>query len=321
MSQRDLNKLSLLAEVACDYFERGLNQDEIARKLHLSRPRVSRLIKEAKESGIISFKINYNFERHYELEQRLKSRFHLKEVRVLNNRGRNPAVIQMDVANLAAKYVSERLKDDLIIGTSWGKTLADMVSQFQPFRFSVDVVQLVGSVPCKTPNTTPQAIVSDLASAIGGQAYFLNTPLFIDDDFVRETIQKDTNNSFILNKALYCDFAITGITDLSSIQNSEFWQAYMTSEMFEEIIAKGAAGAIFAKFYDIKGKLIDCAWNRKTVTASLENMKDVEDVIAVASSPGKAQAILSAVKGSFITTLITDGTTATKVLQLFEERH
>lgn len=37
MNQKELKKLSLLAEVACDYYERGLTQNEIADKLFLSR--------------------------------------------------------------------------------------------------------------------------------------------------------------------------------------------------------------------------------------------------------------------------------------------
>ena len=37
MDQRELKKLSLLAEVACDYYERGLTQNEIADKLFLMK--------------------------------------------------------------------------------------------------------------------------------------------------------------------------------------------------------------------------------------------------------------------------------------------
>ena len=52
MTEKELKKLSLLAEVACDYYERGLDQSEIADRLYLSRTRVSRLLKEAMEKGL-----------------------------------------------------------------------------------------------------------------------------------------------------------------------------------------------------------------------------------------------------------------------------
>ena len=53
MKEKELKKYSLLAEVACDYYERGLDQNCIADRLCLSRTRVSRLLKEAQEKGIV----------------------------------------------------------------------------------------------------------------------------------------------------------------------------------------------------------------------------------------------------------------------------
>ena len=86
MTQKELMKLSLLAEIAGYYYERGMTQNEIADRLCISRTRVSRLLKEAQDKGIVSFSINYHYERHYILEDHLKSRYPLKEVRILNNR-------------------------------------------------------------------------------------------------------------------------------------------------------------------------------------------------------------------------------------------
>ena len=45
--------LRLLAKVARLYFEAGLKQREICEALHLSQPRVSRLLKEAEQRGIV----------------------------------------------------------------------------------------------------------------------------------------------------------------------------------------------------------------------------------------------------------------------------
>ena len=52
MTDKEIRKYSFLAEIACDYYERGLSQNEIADKICLSRTRVSRLLKEAEEAGI-----------------------------------------------------------------------------------------------------------------------------------------------------------------------------------------------------------------------------------------------------------------------------
>ena len=75
MTEKELKKLSLLAEVACDYYERKLDQSEIAKRLCLSRTRVSRLLKEAADKGVVKITVNYRYSeynRHYELEERSK---------------------------------------------------------------------------------------------------------------------------------------------------------------------------------------------------------------------------------------------------------
>lgn len=315
MTDKELKKISLLAEVACDYYERGLSQNEIADRLCLSRTRVSRLLKEASEKGIVRFSINYNFERHYELEERLKSRLNLKNVRVLNNRDRDVSRISKDVGSLAASYIMKAVKKDMIIGTAWGTTLADVMQALQPVDLPVDIVQLMGSVPCQTPNCTPQAIVAGIADRFHGHSDFLNLPLFIEDDYVREVICRDNNNSTILNKGMFSDMILTSVSDVERIQEKEFWLGYMTPAMYDDLIRNKAVGSIFGRFYNNDGNEVDCIWNRKCVSIAFNYIKNVPDVVAVVASPFKAKATLAAIHGNLITTLITDGTTATRILE------
>ena len=47
------DQLRLLTKVARMYHERGLRQPQIAAQLHISQPRVSRLLKQAAEMGIV----------------------------------------------------------------------------------------------------------------------------------------------------------------------------------------------------------------------------------------------------------------------------
>ncbi len=319
MTEKEMKKLSLLAEVACDYYERRLDQNEIAKRLCLSRTRVSRLLKEAFEKGVVNITVNYRyseFNRHYELEERFCSRFGLKTARILNNRGRDLACLQQDVGSLAAEYLTGCLKKDLVIGVAWGSALKDIASSLYPAGFPVDVVQLMGSVPGGVPNCTPQAIVSDIAERIQGHADYLNLPLFIEDDYARSQLCSDWNNKKILNKGVFSDLMITGISSITEIGEKESWLGYMTPQMYRELLKKGAVGAVFARFFDANGLEVDSTWNRKCVGIPFCNIRESTDAVCIASSPKKAQAIYSAIRGKLINTLITDGTTATAVLNL-----
>lgn len=318
MTQKELMKLSLLAEIAGYYYERGMTQNEIADRLCISRTRVSRLLKEAQDKGIVSFSINYHYERHYILEDHLKSRYPLKEVRILNNRNYmqdfDAATIQNAVASLAASYLMEKLQPDMIIGTSWGTTLAKVVHHLQPANLPIQLVQLIGSVPCKFPEHTPQAVIANLSTLFQCPGHFLNLPLFIEDDYVREVMLRDANNKHILDIGMFSDMVLTGISDMDSVHAQRDWLGYLTEDMYQELIQKGAIGAICARFFDRNGKEVDCRWNRSCVGISFSRLRSVPDVVVIASGTNKAPAITYALKNGLVDTLITDGSTATAVL-------
>lgn len=314
MNQKELKKLSLLAEVACDYYERGLTQNEIADKLFLSRTRVSRLLKEAVEQGIVSFSVNYTFERCYEIEERLKDRFGLKHARVLNNRIREKSMYHQDVCKLGAEYLMEHTKKHMIIGTGWGDSLAVLLKKLQPLDLSTDIVQLMGSVPCESISSTPQAVVTSLAEIFNGHADFLNLPLYIEDEYVRNAMCSDSNNSVILKKGIFCDKVLASIGTLDKVKESNYWRGCMPQNLYKELIEKGACGSILGRFFDASGKELSCTWNDRSISLSIQQLQNIPDVVIVASPSSKAPALTAALKGNFINTLITDGTTATKIL-------
>ena len=314
MDQRELKKLSLLAEVATDYYVRGLTQNEIADKLFLSRTRVSRLLSEAVEKEIVTFTIHYTFERHYEIEERLKSRFGLKHARVLNNRISEKSLYLQNACKLGAEYLMENVKKNMIIGTGWGDSLSMMLRFLQPLDIGADVVQLMGSVPCKTPNSTPQAIVTSLAETFRGHADFLNLPLYIEDDYVRNIMCSDSNNSIILKKGIFCDKVLASVGTLEQVKENGYWRGCMPIDVYEDLQKKGACGSILGRFFDADGKELDCRWNEKSISLSIRQLQNIPDVVIVASPSSKASALAAALKGGFINTVITDGTTATKIL-------
>lgn len=188
------------------------------------------------------------------------------------------------------------------------------MTHLQPTDIPVYIVQLMGAVPCSSPTYTPQGIVSSMSEVLGKKGNFLNLPLYIENDYVRDVMCQDSNNSKILNQGFFSDMILTSVNDLASIQKKKFWLGYMTDDMYREICEKGAVGAMFARFFDENGKEIDCTWNRRCVSISFQHIKEVPNVVLIASGREKTAAISCAVKSGLVDTLITDGTTASYVL-------
>lgn len=93
-------KIERMIVVAHMYYEEDMNQNQIAKKLGISRPLVSVLLKEAKACGIVKITINdININRE-KITRFLKERFFLKQV-ILVPDGANDGETDRSVASEA----------------------------------------------------------------------------------------------------------------------------------------------------------------------------------------------------------------------------
>ena len=83
----------------------------------------------------------------------------------------------------------------------------------------------------------------------------------------------------------------------------------------EELIRQGAIGDISLRYYDIQGKLINSSLNDRVIGIDLTELKGINRVVGVAGGEEKVQAILGAIHGGLINTLITDIKTAHRLLE------
>ena len=77
------NQDELMMQAASMYYQEDMTQAEIARELFLSRTKVSRLLKLAKEQRKVEIRICGGAQRNSFLERLFKEQFGLKEVLIL----------------------------------------------------------------------------------------------------------------------------------------------------------------------------------------------------------------------------------------------
>ena len=68
-SLSDNEKRNMLASVANLYYNVEMTQNQIAERLFTSRSKISRMLKEARQLGIVEIKIFVPWDRNVELEQ------------------------------------------------------------------------------------------------------------------------------------------------------------------------------------------------------------------------------------------------------------
>lgn len=309
----------VILDVATFYYEQRLTQEEIAKRINTSRSTVSRLLEEARERGIVHIKINYPWQRQHSLEDKLIERFGLRGACVLVGKEKQDEEIRRGIGELAARLVDGYVRDNQVLGLSYGRSVASTIAALSPNRkLSLTVVPVIGAVGSDNPSIDGPDLVRRFANAYGGEYRYLPVPLLVDDVRTRDALIQSPKVYETLNLAKRADIIVLGIGTLSPDVSSEIWKGYLDERQLQRLKNQGAVGDMCGQFYDAHGQLLDLEVNRRSIGIGIEVLSMIEYVIAVASGKAKVEAILGALRGKYLNILVTDDTTAAAVLQLDE---
>lgn len=312
-----IKRTELLARVASMYYEDDLTQDEIARRIDTSRSTVSRMLQEARETGVVEITVHYPWKNVPEIEVDLIARFRLHQARVLLGRGQPYEEILHGLGVLAARYIESILVEGTVLGISWGVAVYSTVRALRPERkLPITVVQMVGAVGEGDPLIDGPDLARLLASVYGGEYRYLHAPLIVEDAHTREVLLQEPRIRETLSLARRADVALVGIGAPSPEVYSLLRAGYLGQDELAQLRAQGVVGDICARHYDARGRVLDIELNRRIVGIELEALHHIEQVIGVAGGEAKAEAIVGALRGGHVNVLVTDDATARKVLAL-----
>ncbi|MCG8572840.1 MAG: sugar-binding transcriptional regulator [Spirochaetes bacterium] len=313
---KDDNK-KLLMNVAKLYYLDQLNQKKKKKKLNTSRSTVSRLLKEAREEGIVKIKINFPWERDTELERELKKTFQLKEARVLTTYDQPIEDVILGIGFLAAEYLNQIIHDDITLAVSYGRSVFKTIQQLKSDYFpNMNIIQLIGALGKNNLYIDSPDLVKDLASVYHAKYQYLHTPLVVEDVRTHALLQQESSVQKTLNMAKQADIAILGIGSFKDKTSGIIWKGFLHEKDIIDLKAREAVGHICAQFYDIQGKILNVEIHTRTIGIGAMTLRNIPSVIAVAGGEVKAEAILGAIRGQFLNILITDDQAARKILEL-----
>lgn len=314
------NGMAMLSQIAHMYYDLKMSQPEIADKLYFSRSKVSRMLNKAVDVGVVDIKVKRVLARMPGFEQKLKASFGLKQAIVMTNFDEWEEEDSRDgLADYAAKYVSGQLKGPFVLGITGSQAVTRVVHKLRKIHpCELRVVQTIGATISKYMSGE---LVNSIAQTYGGKAYFLNTPLYVEDLYVKEMLLKDPAVTEASRLMAHCNLILMGIGSFDVRGNMPNWYGYMTPTHREEMARIGAVGSICAQFYDVNGHLLDCEWNQKCMTIPWEDIKKADSRVAITAGKSKVLPILGALRGNLLDVLITDTTTAAQVLEQDKTQH
>jgi deoxyribonucleoside regulator len=305
--------ISLLVEAARLYYEHDFSQQQIAQKLGVSRPGVSRLLSMAREKGIVNIEIRDPLDSGIKIENDLKNKYGLKKIIVVPEDKRE-TVIKERLGQAAYKMLSEIITDYGILGISWGTTMQEVARQSSVKKMNnLTVVQLNGGVSKAALDTHASEIAQILGEKFQATPYLLPLPAIVDSPEVKKAILSDKNIARTLDLGKKSEIAMYTI-GLFSEQSVLVKADYFNQKEVKSLIGKGAIGDICSRIIDHKGHICSSALNDRTIGIELEDLAKKPYSIAVAGGKEKLPAIHAALKGKWFNCLITDGWISNELL-------
>lgn len=303
----DVNTRDEYTKVAYYYYKHGMTQDDIAKKLSMSRQRVNRILKRCLETGIVKIVIQEYEHQNVELEIQLEELLGLNEIIIVNNRD---GEINEAIGAAASSYLERVTKDKDIIGFSRGRALSSLVNNLRPIeRKDLTVTQLVGGLNAEEAHINSDDIVRYSSEILHAKPCFMYAPIILENKELRDSLMKEGFFSRVYDTMKACTIALVGIGDMSN--NSVFvHRKFISKSEYDILQSNNSVGEICTHYFDINGKIIESGINDRVLAIDINSYKKIPLRIGVGGGTEKLSAIIGAARGSLINVLITDLETA-----------
>ena len=315
----DSPDLRLISKVSALYYNHECTQQEIANRLELSRPKVSRLLKQAKEHGIVKIKVSYPKGNFVELESNLEQKYDLNEVLIVESSSdgseADNSLLKSQLGTAAAKHLARTVADNDIIGVTWGTTLQAMVDMMPLVQTNdVHVVQMLGGFGPPEAKAHAMDISRRLSQSLNSGLTLLQSPGIVDSPEIKEVLIADRRVKSAFQLFPKVNKAYVGIGAISTNRVLQKENTEVSNDLQQEIYDSNAVGDIGLNFFDSQGKIVKTSLQERFIGMDLNQLKKVKTVVGIAGGKEKLEAIKGVLAGRYIHVLITDNLIAQHLL-------
>jgi DNA-binding transcriptional regulator LsrR (DeoR family) len=303
----------LTATVARRYYLDGASKSEIAVELGLSRFKVARMLDRARTSGLVRIELHYEGEIDLDLSVRLGTQYGLRRCLVIDSPEDDEALLRANVGRVAAGLLAEIVDKDDVLGLAWSRTLMAMRSALTTLA-PCAVVQLTGALWRPDVDEGSIELVRDVARIANGPAFCFYAPMILPEADTARSLRAQTEVAQAIDRFGELTKAIVTIgawargqsTVADAISETEFAQ-------HERL---GTCAELCGIQLDSEGNVLTTALSERIVGIGPEQLRAVPEIVAIAYGTPKARAVRAAVRGGFVTSLITHGSLARELLEL-----
>lgn len=293
------------------YYEEGLTQGAIAEQMGVSRPSVNAYLADARSRGIVNIEIAPEKFRDLTIAKALRDHFGLQDCLVIPTDGSERLLINR-LGDAGARVLGRNLRSGDTLAVTWGRTVLSLADQIIcPGLKDVRVVQATGGTTAKIP-WTPEACSSLLAKALNARAIPISAPAIVSSAAMRAMLMQESVLAEQLGILAEANRIVMGISSLrpeSTIHTSGFLDGGMQHTHYQD-----AVGSLVGRFISARGEPVIGPMHDRTIGLDLDQLRQIQQRIAIAGGMDKVAAILAALRGGFISILVTDSATGRGIL-------
>lgn len=304
-----MSDLDTLVRVSRLYYEHGETQERVAKVLGVTRPQVSRLLKEARAKGVVEIRIIDADDGAAAVGAALCGRFGLGDVRLAPTLEGHESAGRHRLGAIAAEVLRSVVRAGQVVGIGAGSSVSAIGEALEPPPSPIDatVVPLCGGFWLSAAGPEPFRRVAD---SLGATARALLAPGLLESPATRDALWEDPGIRAIRDLWDRLDVAVFGI-------GGPAWsEAAVGRELLDEIEAGRAVGEVLIAPYALDGGFVAPGLRARTIAFDARSLPRVPITIGVAEGASKVAPILGALRAGLVKTLVTDVRTAEAVIAL-----
>ncbi len=308
-------KRQQIIKVAKLYYQGNMSQSEIAELMHLSRPKISRMLTEARRLNIVTITIDDSASSIPVNEKKIKDYFGLQYVKIVKTRNTDTDT-KSQLGKAASDFLNEHLSNNITIGISWGTTLSAFVNEFQPKHTmsNAKIVQIIGGMYNANLNIDGRELVKQLAQKLDCKDSIIQAPLLVHNPKLKEMFMEEPMVKQHFNMMKHMDIAIIGIGAITHNKSVLYRAGYIEENAINNLSHIGCVGDVCGHFMTADGNIPQTEITKRLISISPEDLQKTPVSVGICEGISKLYPILAAIKGKYINSIIIDEVLALAII-------
>ncbi|WP_250445041.1 sugar-binding transcriptional regulator [Actinotalea sp. C106] len=301
------------------YYLQDMTMDVIARHLGTSRSTVSRLIKRARETGLVEITIRPARTLAPGLSRTI-AREHAIEAYVVPVPDSATELQRLEqVALTTAKLIGSWFDSEMVLALAWGTTLAAIGRNLTPKATrGSSVVQLNGAANTRTSGVEYASdLISGFGSAFDAAVHHFPVPAFFDYPETKASMWRERSIRRVLDVQRRADIALFSVGAVSGGVPSHVYSAgYLDAEDVTLLHDEGVVGDVCTVFLRADGSYADVALNARATGPTPTELRRIPRRVCAVAGDNKVAPLRAALAAGAVTDLVIDEVTAAALVDL-----